>query len=148
MPCLLCRYCRTCLPASVKVLPSKNVRCPTCSDPGSTLLSNTHNRSNGTEALRSTSTPSVISDRDEKRGRKRASIGSDGRSVSCVTDCRTKDLGDGRTVREYNVRWEGHTDEFNSWELISSLDSFESIKLYLQQQVVRQVPHVRHVLAT
>jgi hypothetical protein len=85
---------------------------------------------------------------DEKRGRKQArcsaSIGSDGCAGRCVIAFRTKDLGDGRTVREYNVRWKkkGYADEFNSWESISSLDAFDSIKLYLQQQVLRQVPHV------
>jgi hypothetical protein len=55
-----------------------------------------------------------------------------------------KDLGDGRKVHEYHVRWEGYTDDFNSWEPIASLDSSEAIKLYLQRLVVQQVlapPH-------
>ena len=90
------------------------------------------------------STLSLATDGDEKRGRKRVSTGADGRSVSCITDCRMKDLGDGRKVHEYHVRWEGYTDDFNSWEPIASLDSSEAIKLYLQRLVVQQVlapPH-------
>jgi len=59
----------------------------------------------------SMSTLSLASDGDEKRGRKRVSTGADGRSVSCITDCRMKDLGDGRKVHEYHVRWEGYTDD-------------------------------------